>query len=80
MDLKKLDTQVKDFVDEVGKAECTKYGLSAMMSAFYCGMRLSDCASNASPDEVADDLGLSSREYNYWDDLYYKKDSWFNKL
>ena len=31
-------------------------------------------------DEVANDLGLSTREYNYWDDLYYKKNSWFNQM
>ena len=79
MDIKVLDKKVKDFVNEVGINECKKAGLSAMMSAFYCGMRLSDCTSAASPDEVANDLGLSTSEYYYWDDLYYKKNSWFNK-
>jgi len=50
-----------------------------MMSAFYCGTYL-EYTCNAGPDEVANDLGLSTWEYNYWDDLYYKKNSWFNKL
>lgn len=79
MNIKQLDKRVKDFVDEVGVNECKKVGLSAMMQAFYCGMRLNDCLGAASPDEVANDLGISVQEYNYWDDLYYKKDSWFNK-
>jgi hypothetical protein len=76
-----LDADVKKFVEEVGGyGVCRRAGLSAMMQAFYCGMRLSDCTGEASPDEVANDLGLSTREYNYWDDLYYKKNSWFNQM
>lgn len=76
MNLKQLDKEVKKFVAEVGRDECKKYGLSAMMQAFYCGMYLEPC--DYSPDEVANDLGISNAEYNYWDDLYYKKSSWFN--
>ena len=79
MNKTELDKKVKEFVEEIGVEECKKAGLAAMMSAFYCGMHL-DYTCNAGPDEVANDLGLSSWEYNYWDDLYYKKNSWFNKL
>ena len=76
-----LDADVKKFVKDVGGySVCRRAGLSAMMQAFYCGMRLSDCTSEASPDEVANDLGLSTIEYNYWDDLYYKKNNWFNQM
>ena len=78
MDNKTLDTKVKKFVDDVGRNECKKAGLGAMMKAFYCGLRLSEC-SRRSSDEIANDLGLSTREFYYWEDLYYKKDSWFNK-
>ena len=29
--------------------------------------------------EIAAELGLSRKEVNYWEDLYWKKDSWLNK-
>ena len=79
MNKKQMDEKIKKFVEEVGVKECNRAGLAAMMTAYYCGMHLEyNCC--ASPDEVANDLGISAQEYNYWDDLYYKKDSWFNKM
>lgn len=76
---KKFEDSVKKFVKEVGVRECHKAGLAAMMMAFYCGTELEyDCCAGA--DEVANDLGISAREFNWWDDLYYKKDSWFNQM
>ena len=75
MDLKMLDKEVKQFVSEVGKANCKRVGLGSMMQAFYCGMELGP---SVDPYEVGTDLGLSSKEFDYWEDLFYKKNSWFN--
>lgn len=74
-----LEQKIKEFVKEVGVKECHKAGLAAMMQAYYCGMDL-DYHCCAGADEVANDLGISTREYNYWDELYYRKDSWFNQM
>lgn len=75
MDLKMLDKEVKQFVSEVGKTNCKHAGLGSMMQAFYCGMELGP---SVDPYEVGTDLGLSSKEFDYWEDLFYKKNSWFN--
>ena len=77
MNFRKLDSEVKKFVAEVGKSECKRAGLGSMMQAFYCGMELGP---SVDPYEVGEDLGLSSMEFNYWEDLFYKKNSWFNNL
>lgn len=34
---KSLDTEVKEFITEVGKSVCKKAGLAATVSAFYLG-------------------------------------------
>ena len=73
------DKDVKEFVENVGGyTVCRHAGLAATMQAFYCGVDLSNNSADSS--EIADDLGLSNGEYNYWVDLWYKKDSWFNQL
>lgn len=78
---KSLDENVREFVESVGGYNaCKRAGLCAMMQAYYCGMHLNECDKNASPDEIASDLELTTREYDYWDDLYYRKDSWFNNM
>lgn len=74
--LKSLDKEIKQFVNDYGKAICHKAGLAGMINSFYCGTAIMPC--DASAEEIANDLGLSSKEFDYWEDLYYKKSSWFN--
>lgn len=74
-----LEKDIKDFVDNVGKSTCKKAGLSATMKAFYLGMTPST-EDSGDFDEVANELELSRKEANYWEDMWYKKDSWFNQM
>lgn len=76
---KSLDTEVKEFITEVGKSVCKKAGLAATVSAFYLG-NYPNPNDTGDFDEVANELGLSRKDANYWEDLWYKKDSWFNNL
>lgn len=73
----KLDNEVKDFVKDIGIPICKKAGLGAMVKAFYLGL---NPVQEVSYDifEVANELELSIQEINYWEDLWYKKDSWLN--
>ena len=77
--MKKLDKEVKEFVEEVGYNICKKAGLGATISAFYMGMT-PDPNDNGDFDDIANELGLLGKEVNYWEDLWYKKDSWFNQM
>lgn len=78
MDIKELDKDVREFVNDVGYSRIKRCGLGATIAAFYTGMNLVE---NSGDDfyEIAAELGLSRKEVNYWEDLYWKKDSWLNK-
>lgn len=74
---KKFDKEVQQFIEELGYHNCRKAGLGATMKAFYLGIGLEP---SGDFDEIANELELSRKETNYWEDLWYKKDSWFNQL
>lgn len=76
---KKFDQEVKEFVEEVGKSVCKKAGIAATIVSFYTGVN-PNSNNVGSFDEVVNELELSRKEIDYWEDLWYKKDSWFNKL
>ena len=73
----KLDKEVEEFVNDCGKSICKRAGLAGMMNSFYCGLDIRP--SEASEDEIANDLELSKQEFEYWENLFYKKDSWLNQ-
>lgn len=73
----KLDNEVKDFVKDIGIPICKRAGLGAMAKAFYLGLNPTQEVS-CDISEVANELELSIQEINYWEDLWYKKDSWLN--
>ena len=75
---KKFDKAVQQFIEELGYHNCRKAGLGATMKAFYLGTDLDIYSSDF--DEVANELELSRKDANYWEDLWYKKDSWFNQM
>ena len=75
--LKSLDKEVKQFVDDYGKSVCKKAGLAGCINSFYCGLDIRPIESSA--DEIANELGLFRKEFEYWEDLFYKKDSWLNQ-
>lgn len=74
----RLDDKIKEFVKTVGAKDCKKAGLASVLSSFYCGMPL-NFNFKGDADEVANELGLSRATYEYWEDLFYKRDSWLNK-
>ena len=76
-DVKELDTDVREFMNEVGIKICRKAGLASTMKAFYLGL---DTVSydNGDFDEIVNELDLARQESSYWEDLWYKKDSWLN--
>ena len=78
MNIKAMNKEVKAFVDEVGIDAVRKASLAEVLQAYYMGMPLEDCSPYCGADEVANDLGLSVAEINYWEDLKYKKTSWLN--
>lgn len=74
-----LDKEVRQFVEDNGFYNCHQIGLAGLMNAFYCSIPIEQSnLISVSADEVANDLGLSRKEFEYWEDLYYKKTSWFN--
>lgn len=75
--LEKLDKEVREFVNDFGKSICKRAGLAGLMRSFYCGLDIRPSESSA--DEIANDLGLSKKEFEYWEDLFYEKESWLNK-
>lgn len=75
---KQFEKDLKQFIEDLGYSNCKKAGLGATMKAFYLGTGLDTYGSDF--DEVANELELSRKESNYWEDLWYKKDSWFNQL
>ena len=77
--MKKLEKEIQAFVGTVGYNACKKAGLGPTMFAFYSGMN-PDSQFGGEWDEVANALGISSKEANYWEEIWYKKDSWFNQL
>lgn len=72
------DTKVKQFCKDAGYDHVKKCGLGATVMAFYMGTKL-EWGKNEDFDSIANELNLSKDECNYWEDLFYKKDSWLNK-
>lgn len=74
-----LEKDIKKFVEDVGYGTCKRAGLGPTMAAFYAGMT-PDPSYGGEWDEVVNELGIPMREANYWEDIWYKKDSWFNQM
>ena len=74
----KLDNNVKEFINSIGKNLCKRAGLASTVVAFYEG-RTPDTNFKGDFDEVVNELGLTQKEINYWEDLWYKRNSRFNK-
>lgn len=74
-----LDIEVKEFINDIGKNICKKAGFASTVVAFYEG-RTPDINFAGDFDEIANELGLTEKEIKYWEDLWYKKNSWFNQL
>ena len=72
------EKEIKQFCKDAGYAHVKKCGLAATVMAFYMGTRL-EWGKGEEFDDIANQLGLSRKECNYWEDLFYKKDSWLNK-
>lgn len=69
--LKSLENEIMQFVNDYSKPICHKAGLAGMMNSFYYGSNLRPC--EASADEIAKELELSEKEYSLWKDIFYKK-------
>jgi len=72
------EKEIKQFCKDAGYAHVKKCGLAATVMAFYMGTRL-EWGKGEEFDDIANQLGLSRKECDYWEDLFYKKDSWLNK-
>ena len=76
---KQFEAEVKQFFEEVGVSVCKRAGLGSTVAAFYMGMDPSS-SHGGSFDEVVSELELTRKEIKYWEDLWYKKDSWLNQM
>ena len=68
------EKEIKQFCKDAGYAHVKKCGLAATVMAFYMGTRL-EWGKGEEFDDIANQLGLSRKECDYWEDLFYKKDS-----
>ena len=74
--VKEIDDFVKALINEYGYDNVKKAGLGGVVKAFYIGVELEK---NVDADEVFNALGIYGKEVNYWESLWYKKNSWLNK-
>ena len=71
------ENDIKEFCKEFGYGTVKRAGIANTVKAYYMGIDL-EFDEDADFDEVARELDMSRKEYNYWEDLFYKKDSWLN--
>ena len=72
------ESDIKQFCKDIGYSRIKRAGLANTVKAYYLGMDLS-YENYEDFDEVANELDLSSKECTYWENLFYRKDSWLNK-
>ena len=72
----KFEKELKDWFDDRGYSELKKLGFAGTLKFYYMGIKEED---RGDPSEIAEALGLSNQEWNTWEDIWYKKDSWFNQ-
>lgn len=71
------EIKIKTFCKDAGYSHVKKCGLAATVMAYYMGTRL-EWGKNEDFNAIADELNLSQEDRNYWQALFYNKDSWLN--
>lgn len=75
--MSKIEKELKEWFDEFNYNTLKKAGLAGCMKAYYLGMQPENTYD--SPDEIANELGLTNQEWSTWERIWYNKESWFNQ-